>query len=234
MSTFHCTHCGRAIFHRNALIDTVNLWDLTEYQATCYAIREAIEPEKLIRYDTSLHEGWYCCRFILMRMVVDKFGTGSNLLVYTDSVVEVPEGAQPPLHQQTYGQISLTAQDYHGVIQARQALDQLTVVKYGAIWCPPCRLLDRVIDQLVGAKKLPEVTFFSVDVDEESGLFAQWHAQSIPFLIFYYQGKQLQIVSRQHPTVDGGIIGGLLANQVASLCNTALQQARAGHYTIRH
>lgn len=233
MSTFHCTRCGRAIFHRDALIDTVNLWDLTEYQATCYAIREAIEPEQLTRYDTSLHEGWYCCRFILMRMVVDKFGTGNQLLVYTDSVVEVPEGSQPPLQRETYGQISLTTQDYHDVLQASQHLDQLTVVKYGAIWCPPCRLLDRVITSLVKIKRLPDVTFFSVDVDEEPELFRVWHAQSIPFLIFNYRGKQLQMVSKHYPTIDGGIVGGLLTQQVISLCTDALQQAKEGHVRIQ-
>ena len=35
-------------------------------------------PRGLTRYDASLHEGWYCCRFIVMRMVVDKFGTGAR------------------------------------------------------------------------------------------------------------------------------------------------------------
>ncbi|WNR42702.1 thioredoxin family protein [Paenibacillus roseipurpureus] len=156
MSAFHCKHCGKAIFRKESIIEEVNLWDLTEYQAHCYAITEAIELESFRRYDASLHEGWYCCRFIMMRMIVDKFGTGDKLLVYADSVVEVKDGEPVPKQQGPSHQIKLGKIDFDQVVhhpEAANLQDKLLVVKLGAIWCPPCRLMDRVIDSLKRKKR---------------------------------------------------------------------------------
>jgi hypothetical protein len=131
--TYHCAQCGRGIFRAADIIKRVTLWDLSDYQAECYAITRAIDLDGLERYDASLHEGWYCCRFILMRMLVDKFGTGDDLLVYTDSVVAVPDGAPVPTKHDTKGQIKLSSRDYDAFLAAPQLKDKLIWVKYGAI-----------------------------------------------------------------------------------------------------
>lgn len=232
MSTFHCKQCGRAIFHAREIIERVNLWDLQDYQAECYAVREIIDLAGLKRFDVSLHEGWYCCRFIVMRMVVDKFGTGSTLLVYVDSVVEVAEGATPPRIKDTRGQIKLTSRDYDALIQAPAQRDKLLLVKYGAIWCPPCRLMDTVFARITSSGSLADVVFFEVDTDEEQELAGRWSNQSIPFCLFYYAGVKLNLTSQTLPIVDGGLIGGLSETHVRALCGHVLDAARSGQTTI--
>lgn len=97
-----------------------------------------------------------------MRMVVDKFGTGDKLLVYSDSVEIITDPNQiaqrlqilddvdtrnnsnntnndPPdlaTMKKSKGQIQLTRHNYDKVIQSDSLKDKLVVVKYGAIWCP--------------------------------------------------------------------------------------------------
>lgn len=226
MSTFHCKHCGRPIFHAEDVLEVVNLWDLGDYQAEAYAIRQAIEPGTLRRYDVSLHEGWYCCRFVMMRMTVDKFGTGDRLLVYRDAVVEVKPGETPP-RAEHQGAIRLTARDHDAVIAASESRGQLLVVKHGAIWCPPCRLMDAVIERLVAAGELPDVRFFELDVDENPEFAARFRNQSIPYTRFYYDGRQVPVSLPGHPSVDGGLLGGLQQAELTGLCRALLEQVRA-------
>lgn len=228
--TYACTNCGRDIFRGEDIIGTAHLWDLTEYQAEAYKIRRAIAIDSLRRYDTSLHEGWYCCRFIMMRMLEDKFGTGDALLVYKDSVVGYEEGQKPTPSAQHAGQVSLTAQDYD-VITGDTSGDTLKVVKFGAIWCPPCRLVDSVITDIVRDAALPEVEFFEVNVDTERTLAKRFNNLSIPLTVFYYKGRHIQVISETHPVVDGGIIGGYLRHDIAGWSAAILSAAREGKDT---
>lgn len=52
-----CSSCGRALFRKSDLIEEVMLWDLKEYQARSYTVKDIISLDKLRRYDCSLHEG---------------------------------------------------------------------------------------------------------------------------------------------------------------------------------
>lgn len=230
MSQFHCTQCGRAIFRKEDVIRKAELWDLGEYRAEAYVIRKPLGMDQLSRYDVSLHEGWYCCRFIMMRMTVDKFGTGRELLVYADSVVEVPEGQKPPTVRADKGQIKLGSRDYRAVTE--NPSEELRVVKFGAIWCPPCRLVDSVIGKLAQSGGIPGVKFFEVDIDEERELGSAFAIQSIPFFAFYYGGRKLHLLAEAHNVQDGVWVGGINAAGLRSLCAQALEQAKVGRKVI--
>ncbi len=235
MGTFHCNHCGKAIFRSEDIIERINLWDLKEYQAECYAIKQAVDMESLRRYDASLHEGWYCCRFIMMRMIADKFGTGDQLLVYVDSVTEVPDGQQMKANADSAHQIKLSAVDFDHVIYQPETSglkDQLAVVKLGAIWCPPCRLMDKVITSIQMNGGLPHVQFFEVDIDEDQALASRWNNMSIPYTLFFYNGQQIRVQSSTLTVVDGGVIGGLLEEQLMALSQLLLAEARKGNALI--
>lgn len=208
MSTFHCTACGRAIFRRADQIALVTLSTFGDHRASCHVIREAIEPETLRRYDVSLHEGWYCCRFIMMRMVVDKFGTGDSLLVYADSVVEVADGATSP-RASASPIVKLGRRDHDMVIAATRGL---AVVKHGAIWCPPCRHMDAILARI----ELAGVTFFELDIDEEPEIAARFRTGSIPFFVFYKDGVRLSLDGPG--TVAGGIVGAIPERALRELC----------------
>lgn len=192
MSTYHCTACGRAIFHGDDILRRVTLSHLDDHDADVFAIAKAIEPDELVRYDVSLHEGWYCCRFIMMRMTHDKFGTGRDLLVYADSVVEVRDGDQPPTPSKHRGALKLTRFDHDDMINAPEHRDKLLVVKYGAIWCPPCRHMDAIITRLVERDAVPNARFFDVDIDEQPELAEKFRIGSIPFFVVYKNGQPVR------------------------------------------
>jgi thiol-disulfide isomerase/thioredoxin len=220
MSTFHCTSCGRAIFRSEDLLQRVTLSQFDGHRAECYAIRAAIDEDSLRRYDVSLHEGWYCCRFIMMRMVEDKFGTGDDLLVYSDSVVEVADGQSPPTRASHPSALKLGKRDHDAVIAAHANQDVLLVVKHGAIWCPPCRHMDVIISRLMERKALPGVRFFELDVDEEPEIAARFHNRAIPFFVFYYGGTQVKVDLRGGRGADGGIVGAIPEQALVSVCQS--------------
>ncbi len=232
MFTFYCKNCARPIFTSEDIIKKVNLWDLKDYQAEAYMIKQAIDVEKLRRYDCSLHQGWYCCRFIMMRMVQDKFGTGDNLLVYTDSVLELPEGEIPTIKAKHPDQISLGLEDFD-IITQDQNSSTLKVVKLGAIWCPPCRLMDSVIHQMVEEKIFPEIEFFEVDIDKEQKIASQFKNQSIPYFLFYYKGRKIQVESEEFANVDGGIIGGIQKDNFIKILRKIFEQGKEGLKIIK-
>lgn len=230
---YYCKNCGQAIFNSNSIIKKTNLWDLKDYQAQAFMIKDLLHLDKLKRYDCSLHLGWYCCRFIAMRMIVDKFGTGSELIVYVDSVSEEDEkGQKDSLSPPAHAQVKLTKKDFESVLTSSKN-DALLVVKLGAIWCPPCRLMDSVINKLFKEKSLPNTEFFEVDVDEEPDLSHKFNVESIPTFLFYFKGQQLKIKSDTLSIADGTINGGFSKNQFEKTCKEILAQARKGNKEIK-
>lgn len=227
MSTFHCTSCGRAIFRSEDILQRVTLSNFNGHRAECYAIRGAIDVDSLRRYDVSLHEGWYCCRFIMMRMVEDKFGTGDDLLVYSDSVVEVADGQTPPALASRRSAVKLGRRDHDAVISAAENQDKLLVVKHGAIWCPPCRHMDAIISRVIERNVLPDVRFFELDIDEEPEVAARFHSRAIPFFVFYYAGAQVRVDVRGAQGMDGGIVGAISEQALVSFCQTLSVRLRA-------
>jgi thioredoxin 1 len=66
--------------------------------------------------------------------------------------------------------------------------DKPVLVKFGASWCPPCRVMVPVLEQL--AKELSEtVTICDVDVDDSPDLAKRFGVKSIPHIIVLKDGK---------------------------------------------
>lgn len=53
------------------------------------------------------------------------------------------------------------------------------IEKYGAIWCGPCRALDKTLSQIT------EVDVIKYDVDEYEDLAMEKKIRNVPVLIFY-------------------------------------------------
>ncbi|XP_021627463.1 uncharacterized protein LOC110626038 isoform X2 [Manihot esculenta] len=64
---------------------------------------------------------------------------------------------------------------------------QLTVVDFSAAWCPPSRYMSSVLAEM--AKKMPNVTFLVVDVDELTSVSEEWKIEAMPTFLFFKQGK---------------------------------------------
>ncbi|KNA14540.1 hypothetical protein SOVF_106360 [Spinacia oleracea] len=69
---------------------------------------------------------------------------------------------------------------------------QLMVVDFTASWCGPCRLVAPILAEL--ARKLPQVIFVKVDVDELKQVASDWAIEAMPTFMFLREGKIVDTV----------------------------------------
>src|SRR5262245_32742040 len=80
-----------------------------------------------------------------------------------------------------------TASEVREIVAASEGI---VLVDFSAEWCPPCRMLDPVVDQL--AAEAPDVTLVRVDVDASPELAREYDVMSFPTLIFFTDGRPSQ------------------------------------------
>lgn len=73
--------------------------------------------------------------------------------------------------------------------EAVAAADGIVVVDFTAAWCPPCRMIEPILDQL--AAEHDDLTIMTVDVDQSPGTAAAHGVLSMPTLIFFAAGEPL-------------------------------------------
>ena len=70
--------------------------------------------------------------------------------------------------------------------------DQPVIVDFYADWCGPCKRLAPIFEEL--SSEVDGVSFFKVDVEEESELAAEYGVQSIPTLVLFKGGEAVDRV----------------------------------------
>lgn len=77
----------------------------------------------------------------------------------------------------------LTTETFAQEIQAG-----VTLVDFGATWCPPCKMIEPVVEEL--AQEFDgKASVTKVDVDQSPELAQLFNVRSIPTLIFFKDGK---------------------------------------------
>lgn len=65
------------------------------------------------------------------------------------------------------------------------------VIDFWATWCPPCKIIDPIIDEL--AKEYAgKVTVGKVDADANPAIVGQLNVMSLPTTIFFKNGKPVK------------------------------------------
>lgn len=65
----------------------------------------------------------------------------------------------------------------------------IKILDFYADWCGPCKVMAPMVEMI--QKELPEVAFEKINVDSEEGIAARFGVQSIPTLIFYKDGVEV-------------------------------------------
>ncbi|MBU0760357.1 MAG: thioredoxin [Nanoarchaeota archaeon] len=68
------------------------------------------------------------------------------------------------------------------------------VVDFYAEWCGPCKMMAPVLEETAGELR-GKAKFGKVDVDENSELAQRFQVMSIPTLIFFRDGKQVDQIT---------------------------------------
>jgi len=71
--------------------------------------------------------------------------------------------------------------------------ENLTIVKFGAEWCGPCKKIDPIIDEIAAQNEDVKVTY--VDIDSDGPLAAQYGILSVPSTLFFKQGKVMSSIT---------------------------------------
>lgn len=78
------------------------------------------------------------------------------------------------------------------------------LVDFWATWCPPCKAISPVFEQL--ARENPSVQFLKVDVDAEPEIAESCGIQAMPTFHAYKDGKKVSQLVGADPTKLKGLL----------------------------
>lgn len=75
----------------------------------------------------------------------------------------------------------------------------VTLIEFGAPWCPPCKVLLPILEQL-DSKFGEQLTVLAVDCEESPQLAAQYGVMAMPTVIVLNQGEPVEKLVGLRPT----------------------------------
>lgn len=83
--------------------------------------------------------------------------------------------------------IDLTKENFQAEITKS---DKPVLVDFWAVWCGPCQMMASILHEL--ETEMPDVQIGKVNVDEQMDLARQFRVVSIPTLIIFKNGQEVQ------------------------------------------
>lgn len=83
--------------------------------------------------------------------------------------------------------IDLTKENFQAEITKS---DKPVLVDFWAVWCGPCQMMAPILHELEA--EMPDVQIGKVNVDEQIDLARQFRVVSIPTLIIFKNGQEVQ------------------------------------------
>ncbi|MFR6012690.1 MAG: thioredoxin [Coprococcus sp.] len=83
--------------------------------------------------------------------------------------------------------IDLTKENFQAEITKS---DKPVLVDFWAVWCGPCQMMAPILHEL--ETEMPDVQIGKVNVDEQMDLARQFQVVSIPTLIIFKNGQEVQ------------------------------------------
>ena len=80
----------------------------------------------------------------------------------------------------------ITLLEYEALIPANKTV----LVDVGAVWCPPCKIMNTIIDSLATSKQL-QFHLVKIDGGEQTDICKQLKAEAFPTFIIYKGGKEV-------------------------------------------
>jgi thioredoxin 1 len=99
--------------------------------------------------------------------------------------------------RRTLGGMSLHAVNQSNFTAEVLESDKPVLVDFTAAWCPPCRAMNPILDQLAADRD--DLKIVSVDVDEEQELASQWGVLGMPTFILFQNGAPIQQLVGSRP-----------------------------------
>ncbi len=65
----------------------------------------------------------------------------------------------------------------------------ISAVKFGAMWCAPCKTLNPVMKKMV--EEFPKVKLLSIDVDDQPQLAKTYKIRNLPTVILFKDGQEV-------------------------------------------
>ena len=79
---------------------------------------------------------------------------------------------------------NLTSGNFDEIVKSGKA-----VIDFHAEWCNPCKIISPIVHKV--AEKMKDVKFGKVDVDKEGELAQRFQVMSVPTLLFFSDGRQV-------------------------------------------
>ena len=75
--------------------------------------------------------------------------------------------------------------------------DKPVLVDFWATWCPPCRVMSPILDEMAGARD--DIKIVSVDADNEQELAARYGVLGLPTFLLFNNGAPVQTLVGARP-----------------------------------